>query len=55
LGKGADTLRYLAFVSNEIARATALQLTLTQAHACTADVRGHLLALRAELERGEAQ
>jgi predicted amidophosphoribosyltransferase len=36
LGKGADTLRYLAFVSNEIARATALQLTLTQAHACTA-------------------
>src|SRR5208283_3559646 len=34
LGKGADTLRYLAFVSNEITRATALQLTLTQAHAC---------------------
>ena len=52
LGNGADTLRYLAFVSNEIRRATALQLTLTQAHACTADVRGHLLALRAELERG---
>jgi len=52
LGKGADTLRYLAYVSGEITRAAAMQLTLTQAHACNADVRGHLLALRAELERG---
>jgi len=52
LGMGADTLRYLAYVSNEITGAAAMQLTLTQAHACTADVRGHLLALRAELERG---
>jgi hypothetical protein len=52
LGQGADTLRYLAFVSWQIHRTTARQLTLAQAHACTADVRGHLAALRAELERG---
>ncbi|MGD0769971.1 MAG: hypothetical protein ABSB42_17435 [Tepidisphaeraceae bacterium] len=52
LGAGADALRYLAFVSNEITRASAIQLTLAQAHACAADVRGHLYAMRAELERG---
>jgi hypothetical protein len=52
LGSGADTLRYLAYVSNEITRASAIELTLAQAHACAADVRGHLYALRAELERG---
>jgi hypothetical protein len=52
LGKGADALRYLAFVSWEIMHVSAQQLTLAQAHACTADVRGHLAALRAELERG---
>jgi hypothetical protein len=52
LGRGADALRYLAFVSWEINRTSARELTLAQAHACTADVRGHLAALRAELEGG---
>jgi hypothetical protein len=52
LGAGADALRYLAYVSNQITRASAVQLTLAQAHACAADVRGHVQATRAVLEQG---
>jgi hypothetical protein len=55
LGRGADTLRYLAFLGREITGAAAAQLTLAQAHASTADVRAHIAALRAELERGAAE
>jgi hypothetical protein len=52
LGTAADTLRYLAYLDREITRVTAVELTLAQAHACAADIRGHHAALRAELERG---
>jgi len=51
LRTGADALRYLAYVSHQITRASAVQLGLAQAHACAAAVRGHLQATRAVLEQ----
>jgi hypothetical protein len=52
LGEGADTFRYLNFLTNEIAHASASELTLDQAHACSAYAAQRAAALRAELERG---
>jgi hypothetical protein len=52
LGEGADTLRYLNFLTNMIAHTSARELTLDQAHACSALAAQRAAALRSELEQG---
>jgi hypothetical protein len=51
LGDAADTLRYLHFLTNTIAHASACELTTEQAHTCSAYAAQRAAALRSELEQ----